>query len=250
VSPEPLLRLDEVTRSYRMGAGELTALRGVSMRVERGEYLAVVGASGSGKSTLMHVAGCLDRPSSGRCWLDGASVETLPDEALSELRNRKVGFVFQSFHLIPQLDVLENVELPLLYAGAPAAERIDRAKAVLAAVGLEDRLLHRPNELSGGECQRVAIARALVTEPELVLADEPTGNLDRRTGGEIQELLEGLHARGITLVIVTHDLEKAARARRVLWMEDGRIERELEGTDPVLLLRELQTNVLGRAGEK
>jgi putative ABC transport system ATP-binding protein len=232
-----------------MGSGELTALRGVSMRVERGEYVAVVGASGSGKSTLMHVAGCLDRPSSGRCWLDGASVEALSDEALSALRNEKIGFVFQSFHLIPQLDVLENVELPLLYAGTPAGERADRAQAVLAAVGLEDRLLHRPNELSGGECQRVAIARALVTEPDLVLADEPTGNLDRRTGNEIQELLEGLHARGMTLVTVTHDLEKAARARRVLWMEDGRIERELEGSDPSVLLRALHTSVRGRSVE-
>jgi putative ABC transport system ATP-binding protein len=232
-----------------MGSGELTALRGVSLRVARGEYLAVVGASGSGKSTLMHVAGCLDRPSSGRCWLDGSSVEALSDEALSELRNKKVGFVFQSFHLIPQLDVLENVELPLQYAGVTAAERGERAQAVLAAVGLEDRLLHRPNELSGGECQRVAIARALVTEPDLVLADEPTGNLDRRTGDEIQELLEKLHAQGMTLVIVTHDLEKAARAPRVVRMEDGRIDCELEGGDPVVLLRELQSDVRRQAVE-
>jgi putative ABC transport system ATP-binding protein len=249
MSAEPLLRLEDVTRSYSMGSGELTALRGVSMRVERGEYLTVVGASGSGKSTLMHVAGCLDRPTSGRCWLDGSSVEALSDEALSEIRNRKVGFVFQSFHLIPQLNVLENVELPLLYAGARADERAERARAVLAAVGLEDRLLHRPNELSGGECQRVAIARALVTEPELVLADEPTGNLDRRTGNEIQELLDGLHARGMTLVIVTHDLEKAARARRVVRMEDGLIEQELEGAYPAVLLHELQASVRGRAAE-
>jgi putative ABC transport system ATP-binding protein len=223
-----------------MGSSELAALRGVSMRVERGEYLSVMGASGSGKSTLMHVAGCLDQPSSGRCWLDGSAVEALSDEELSELRNRKVGFVFQSFHLIAQLDVLENVELPLVYAGVSPSERLERARSVLESVGLGERALHRPNELSGGECQRVAIARALVGEPELVLADEPTGNLDRRTGDEIQDLLEELHGRGMTLVIVTHDLEKAARAGRVLCMGDGRIERELHGADPSVLLKELQ----------
>lgn len=218
------------------------------MRVERGEYVAVVGASGSGKSTLMHVAGCLDRPTSGRFWLDGAAVEVLSDEALSELRNRKVGFVFQSFHLIAQLSVLENVELPLVYAGVSATQRKERAKAGLDAVGLGDRMLHRPNELSGGECQRVAIARALVGEPDLVLADEPTGNLDRRTGEEIQERLEELHARGMTLVVVTHDLEKAARARRVVRMEDGRIARELAGADSAVLLQELQSDALRRPG--
>jgi putative ABC transport system ATP-binding protein len=223
-----------------MGSSELAALRGVSMRVERGEYLSVMGASGSGKSTLMHVAGCLDQPSSGRCWLDGSAVEALSDEELSELRNRKVGFVFQSFHLIAQLDVLENVELPLVYGGVSPSERLERARSVLESVGLGERALHRPNELSGGECQRVAIARALVGEPELVLADEPTGNLDRRTGDEIQDLLEELHGRGMTLVIVTHDLEKAARAGRVLCMGDGRIERELHGADPSVLLKELQ----------
>jgi putative ABC transport system ATP-binding protein len=239
-STEPLLRLENVTRTYRMGSSELAALRGVSMRVERGEYLSVMGASGSGKSTLMHVAGCLDQPSSGHCWLDGSAVEALSDEELSELRNRKVGFVFQSFHLIAQLDVLENVELPLVYAGVSPSERLERARSVLESVGLGERALHRPNELSGGECQRVAIARALVGEPELVLADEPTGNLDRRTGDEIQDLLEELHGRGMTLVIVTHDLEKAARAGRVLCMGDGRIERELHGADPSVLLKELQ----------
>jgi putative ABC transport system ATP-binding protein len=236
-----LVRLEDVGRSYRMGTGELEALRGVSMSVERGEYLALMGPSGSGKSTLMHVAGCLDRPTRGRCWLDGSPLEELSDEALSELRNRRIGFVFQSFHLIPQLSILENVEVPLVYAGVPRAERSERAKEMLGAVGLGGRLRHRPNELSGGECQRVAIARALVGRPDLVLADEPTGNLDRRTGEEILELLEGLQRQGVTVVLVTHDLEKAARARRVLRMEDGRIVGEHAGTDPAALLRELET---------
>lgn len=246
MTSEPLVCLENVTRTYPMGSGGFTALRGVSMKIERGEYLAVMGASGSGKSSLMHVAGCLDRPTSGRCWLGGSPVEALSDEALSRLRNRKVGFVFQSFHLIPQLDVVENVELPLVYAGVSSAERSDRANAMLAAVGLAGRVGHRPTELSGGECQRVAIARALVAEPDLVLADEPTGNLDRRTGDEIMELLEGLHRKGVTLVVVTHDLEKAARARRVLRMEDGCIRRELAGADAAQLLQELQSDVRGR----
>jgi putative ABC transport system ATP-binding protein len=240
VAAPPLVRLEGVSRSYRMGTGELEALRDVSMSVERGEYLALMGPSGSGKSTLMHVAGCLDRPTRGRCWLDGAPVEELSDEALSELRNRRIGFVFQAFHLIPQLSILENVEAPLVYAGLSRVRRAERAKEVLGSVGLGGRLRHRPNELSGGECQRVAIARALVCHPDLVLADEPTGNLDRRTGEEILQLLEGLQRQGVTLVLVTHDLEKAVRARRILRMEDGCIVGEHAGADPVRLLRELE----------
>jgi putative ABC transport system ATP-binding protein len=228
---EPLIRLEDVTRSYRMGHEELLALRGVSMQVERGEYLAVMGASGSGKSTLLHIAGCLDRPTGGHCWLDGTSIQDLPDEDLSRLRNRKIGFVFQAFHLVPQLRVQENVELPLVYAGVPREERALRAREMLQRVGLGARLGHRPNELSGGECQRVAIARALVTRPDLLLADEPTGNLDRRTGDEITGILEALHAEGVTVVVVTHDAAKARRAERVLQMEDGRILRELRGTE-------------------
>jgi putative ABC transport system ATP-binding protein len=228
---EALVRLEAVHKSYPMGGAELPALRGVSVRVERGEYLAVIGASGSGKSTLMHIAGCLDRPSSGRCWLDGTAVEELADDALSQLRNRKIGFVFQAFHLIPQLSVQENVEVPLVYAGVERERRGELAREVIERVGLGRRRSHRPNELSGGECQRAAIARALVLRPELLLADEPTGNLDRRTGEEITQILEELHAGGVTVVLVTHDIGKARRAGRVIQMQDGRIERELRGDE-------------------
>jgi putative ABC transport system ATP-binding protein len=226
-----LIRLEDVRKAYPMGGSELLALRGVSMSVGRGEYLAVIGPSGSGKSTLMHIAGCLDRPTSGRCWLDGTSVGELSDDELSRVRNRRIGFVFQSFFLIPQLSVQENVEVPLVYAGVERERRSGLAREMLERVRLGARLAHRPNELSGGECQRVAIARALVTRPDLLLADEPTGNLDRRTGDEITAILEELHAEGMTVVIVTHDVGKARRAERVIQMEDGRIERELRGDE-------------------
>jgi putative ABC transport system ATP-binding protein len=226
-----LIRLEDVCRTYAMGGTQLHALRGVSLSIERGDYMAVMGPSGSGKSTLMHIAGCLDRPSSGRCRIDGTWVEELPDEELSRVRNRKMGFVFQSFFLISQLSVQENVEVPLVYAGVDREQRSELARKVLGRVGLGARLGHRPNELSGGECQRVAIARALVTRPDLLLADEPTGNLDRRTGEEITGILEELHADGVTVVVVTHDVTKARRARRVIQMQDGRIQRELRGTD-------------------
>jgi putative ABC transport system ATP-binding protein len=237
---DALVRLEDVTKSYQMGHGQLQALRGVSLRVERGEYLAVIGPSGSGKSTLMHIAGCLDRPTRGRCWLDGMRVEELPDEELSRLRNGKIGFVFQAFYLIPQLSVRENVEVPLVYAGVERPERSERARKVLERVGLGGRLAHRPNELSGGECQRVAIARALVGRPELLLADEPTGNLDRRTGQEITGILEGLHAEGVAVVIVTHDVAKARRARRIVQMEDGLVQRELVGAEREQLVDALE----------
>ena len=237
---EALVRLEDVTRSYRMGHSELHALRGVSLTVQRGEYLAVIGASGSGKSTLMHIAGCLDRPTSGRCWLDGTRVEDLPDDELSRLRNGKIGFVFQAFYLIPQLSVQENVEVPLVYSGVKRAQRSELAREVLERVGLGGRRAHRPNELSGGECQRVAIARALVGRPELLLADEPTGNLDRRTGQEITNLLEKHHAEGVAVVIVTHDVAKARRAERILQMEDGRIQRELHGAEREQLVDALE----------
>ena len=238
-----LVRLEDVSRRYPMGRDELHALRGVNFAVERGEYVAVVGASGSGKSTLMHIAGCLDRPSSGRCWIEGTPVEDLSDEELSRLRNRRMGFVFQSFFLIAQLTVQENVEVPLVYAGVEREERSRLAREMLGRVGLAGRLGHRPNELSGGECQRVAIARALVTRPDLLLADQPTGNLDRRTGEEITGILEALHAEGVTVVLVTHDIAKARRAQRVVQMQDGRIERELRGPE----LGEL-VDLLERAG--
>ena len=226
---DALIRLEDVHKAYPMGGSELRALRGVSVTVERGEYLAVIGPSGSGKSTLMHIAGCLDRPTAGRCFVAGTSVEELSDEELSRLRNRRIGFVFQAFFLIPQLSVQENVEVPLVYAGVPREHRTALARDVLERVRLGGRLAHRPNELSGGERQRVAIARALVTRPDLLLADEPTGNLDSRTGAEITGILEELHADGVTVVVVTHDVAKARRAERVIQMQDGRIERELRG---------------------
>jgi putative ABC transport system ATP-binding protein len=225
------IRLQDVHKSYPMGDGELRAVRGVTLSVERGEYVVFMGASGSGKSTLLQLAGCLDRPTSGACWLDGERVEDLPDAELSRLRNRKIGFVFQSFHLIPQLDVVENVEMPLYYAGVETRERRRLAEQALDSVGLGLRLTHRPNQLSGGERQRVAIARALVGQPEILLADEPTGNLDSRTGDEVMEILEKQNARGVTLVVVTHDPDKARRARRVVQMRDGQVALELRSDD-------------------
>lgn len=206
-----------------MGVREVHALSGVSLSISRGDYLAVMGASGSGKTTLLHLIGCLDRPTRGDIWLDGTDLSSLDDDALSELRSRRIGFVFQAFHLIPQLDVTENVELPLIYQGVEQPLRSERAEELLASVGLTDRGSHHPNELSGGECQRVAIARALAADPDVLLADEPTGNLDSRTGDEIMDLLEDLHRDGVTIVLVTHDAEKARRAVRHIEMRDGRI---------------------------
>ena len=224
-----LIEVEGVRKTHRMGERDVHALAGVSLSVARGDYLAVMGASGSGKTTLLHLIGCLDRPSSGRIRLDGTDVSGLDDDALSELRSRRIGFVFQAFHLIPQLSVAENVELPLVYQGVDAPRRTERARRVLASVGLAERADHRPSELSGGECQRVAIARALAAGPDVLLADEPTGNLDSRTGDEIMDLLAGLHAGGVTIVLVTHDPAKAGRARRRIEMRDGRIVREAAG---------------------
>ncbi len=232
-----LIRIQDAHKQYPMGEGTVHALQGVSLEVERGEYVAIMGPSGSGKSTLMHLIGCLDRPDSGRYWLDGAPVEDLSDEELSALRNRKVAFVFQAFNLIPQLSVIENVEVPLVYRGTDAEERTRRAERVLASVGLSPRREHKPSELSGGERQRVAIARALVAEPDLILADEPTGNLDTRTGAEVMALLGELNRAGTTIVMVTHDIENARRAKRLVQMRDGRIERELSGAEKESLVR-------------
>ena len=221
-----LIELDDVRKTHSMGAREVCALAGVSLRVARGDYVAVMGASGSGKTTLLHLIGCLDRPTSGRVCLDGTDVAGLDDDRLSSLRNRRIGFVFQAFHLIPQLSVAENVELPLIYQGVDRTRRMERAQRMLESVGLGERSAHRPSELSGGECQRAAIARALVMEPDLLLADEPTGNLDSATGDEIMEILSGLHDRGVTIVLVTHDPSRARQAQRLIEMRDGRIARE------------------------
>jgi putative ABC transport system ATP-binding protein len=206
-----------------MGATECVALHAVDIGIQSGEFVSIMGPSGSGKSTLMHLIGCLDRPTAGSYRLDGIEVRSLDDRARSQLRNRKVGFVFQSFNLIPEYDVLENVELPLVYGGVARQERRARAEALLEAVGLSARRQHRPNELSGGERQRVAVARALVHEPPLLLADEPTGNLDSRTGQEIMKLFHDLHARGTTVIIVTHDANVALWSQRTIEVRDGRI---------------------------
>ncbi len=218
-----LVDLQGVSRVYPMGATECVALHGVDIGIESGEFVSIMGPSGSGKSTLMHLIGCLDRPTAGSYRLDGIEVRSLDDRARSRLRNRKVGFVFQSFNLIPEYDVLENVELPLVYGGVVRQERRARAEALLEAVGLTARRQHRPNELSGGERQRVAVARALVHEPQLLLADEPTGNLDSRTGQEIMKLFHELHARGTTVIIVTHDANVARWSQRTIEVRDGRI---------------------------
>jgi len=218
-----LIRLEGVTKTYVMGDVEVHAMRGVTLTIASGEFTAVMGASGSGKSTLMNILGCLDRPTTGRYVLDGEEVSQLSREELATVRNRRLGFVFQSFNLLARTTALENVELPLLYAGVGTAERHARAERALARVGLADRAMHHPNQMSGGQQQRVAIARALVNEPEVILADEPTGNLDSRTSVEVMALFQALGRSGITVLIVTHEPDIAEYASRVIVMRDGRI---------------------------
>ncbi len=221
-----VIDIEGVTKLYRMGSETVHALRGVDVRIHRNEYLAIMGPSGSGKSTLMNMLGCLDTPTSGRYEFSGKNVATMVDDELAEIRNREIGFVFQTFNLLPRSDALHNVELPLIYAGIGKTERLARAREALENVGLGERLHHRPNELSGGQRQRVAIARALVTRPSIILADEPTGNLDSKTGVEIMNLFEQLYAQGNTLIVVTHEEDIARHARRIVRLRDGLIESD------------------------
>ena len=225
---EELIRVENICKIYHPGDNEVRALDGVNLTIGAGELVAVVGHSGSGKSTLMNILGCLDVPTGGKYYLNGSDVSCLSDNELSDIRNRQIGFVFQGFNLIHNLDAIGNVELPLIYRGMDRRSRREAARRALELVGLEERLRHKPSEMSGGQQQRVAVARAIAARPPLILADEPTGNLDSRTSGEIMEILKGLHRAGRTVVIITHDLDIAAQARRVICIRDGQIEREYE----------------------
>jgi len=220
---EHLIEMHELTRVYQLGPQEIYALSGVELNVDHGEYLAIMGPSGSGKSTLMNIIGCLDRPTAGKYILDGTPVESMKDDELAAVRNKKIGFVFKTFNLLARTTALQNVELPLIYARIPRAHRRELAEEALNAVGLGDRMHHQPNELSGGQRQRVAIARALVNKPSLLLADEPTGNLDSQTGREILDLFRALFNRGNSIIIVTHEDDVAKEARRVIHLRDGRV---------------------------
>jgi putative ABC transport system ATP-binding protein len=225
-----LIETDDLWKTYQMGDEQIHALRGVSIQIDRGEYVAIMGPSGSGKSTLMNLIGCLDTPSKGRYLLNGKEVSQMNDNELARIRNEEIGFVFQTFNLLPRATALHNVELPLVYAGIAKKDRIDRAKAALDRVELTSRMHHRPNELSGGQRQRVAIARALVNNPSILLADEPTGNLDSKTGVEIMSLFEKLHGGGNTIVLVTHEADIAAQAHRVISIRDGQVAKDVKQT--------------------
>lgn len=222
----PVIRVTNLKREYQMGSETVRALQGVDISIQRNEYVAIMGPSGSGKSTLMNLIGCLDTPSAGEYWLNGLEVSTMGDDELARVRNREIGFVFQTFNLLPRASALHNVELPLIYAGVKARIRRDRAAKALTRVGLSDRMDHRPNELSGGQRQRVAIARALVNEPSILLADEPTGNLDSTTSEEIMAVFEELHGKGQTVIMVTHERDIAAHAHRIVTLKDGLIHSD------------------------
>src|ERR1700694_908294 len=230
VSSGIVIKTEELAKVYEMGAEKVHALRGVDVEIRKGEYVAIMGPSGSGKSTLMNLIGCLDSPSSGKYWLAGRLVSDLDDDELAYIRNKEIGFVFQTFNLLPRATALHNVELPLIYNGTPSEERIEKAKKALERVDLMDRMHHKPNKLSGGQRQRVAIARALVNSPSIVLADEPTGNLDSKTGDEIMALFARLHAQGNAIILVPHENDIPHHADRIIYLRDGRIEHD----DPVI----------------
>ena len=230
-----LIDIRDITKVYEMGQEQVHALSGVTLGVARGEYVAIMGPSGSGKSTLMNLIGCLDTPTSGSYVLNGREVATMTDDELAAIRNQEIGFVFQTFNLLPRTNALQQVELPLVYSGLPRRERRERAVQALEAVGLADRMSHQPNELSGGQRQRVAVARALINNPSILLADEPTGNLDSQTGGEIMSLFEQLNARGNTIVLVTHEEDIASHARRIVRLRDGRVREDMPNASHVAI---------------
>lgn len=221
-----LISIQNLNKTYIMGAEKVEALKDVSIDIAKNEYVALMGPSGSGKSTLMNLLGCLDSPTSGKYWLNGIEVSTMDDSELAEVRNKQIGFVFQTFNLLPRLSALENVALPLVYAGFSKEERLEKARATLESVGLGDRVLHKPNELSGGQRQRVAVARALVNDPAIILADEPTGNLDTKTSHEIMALFEQIHRAGNTVILVTHEADIALHAHRIVRLRDGLVETD------------------------
>lgn len=228
-----MIKVENLTKEYAMGKIKVPALSGIDLEIPEGQFVAVMGPSGSGKSTLMNIIGCLDRPTSGSYYLNGADVSKRPDNELAEIRNRHIGFIFQTFNLLARTDALSNVELPLIYRGLPAKQRRERATAALEAVALSERIRHRPNELSGGEQQRVAIARALAGDPKLILADEPTGNLDSRAGEEVMVIFQRLNRKGITLILVTHDPDIASHADRIVSLRDGRIQSDEKVSQPL-----------------
>lgn len=234
MSKKPVIEITDLTKVYQMGNTEVHALAGVTFDVKENEYIAIMGPSGSGKSTLMNMIGCLDTPTTGDYILNGSNVSKMDDAELAEVRNREIGFVFQTFNLLPRTSCLANAELPLIYAGMKSAERKERAKEVLTKVGLGDRIDHKPNELSGGQRQRVAIARALVNRPSILLADEPTGNLDTKTGEEIMLLFEELYRQGNTIIVVTHEQDIAEHSRRIVRLRDGLIESDEKVENPLL----------------